>query len=429
MLAMIVLTGWANFGHAEVGDLKDVACDPAIAGAPALTIGAAGFARPEVATNTVHADAVIGRLATETGLTALVAIDAARPDAAGLDVIRFDFTNQAKFTDANSIALKPAERLPHQKEGDLCWAFGPRTLNIQLQEGGPSIPVWVRGQCFRIDLAYTMTLTLGRAKEGVCAVGKKAYPVRLVDLTCNLAVTDLPQAKLGKDGKVDTFTYGDAVVVDTGDGSFAKPATLHTGFYGQPLEIDGNWYEFWMSSDGTKVSTWKLEQAIGKLHIDHAAWRAVLVSQFNILLLNGGKAPVSVPAGKYLVADFEEQAAGDDASAPARLGLWSWFGSNGGVMVSHGIHGSVGRQAKHLDVAVAVATDKATDLAIGSPLTARLKVTGAKDSVKFDFELTDAGGLPLDPTILSAGAPADGPGLTVLDAGGKSVYSAKMEYG
>jgi hypothetical protein len=395
----------AGAALAPAADVKDVACDPSLAlGAKPIAVTGALFAKAAQGSGTVHPDAIVASVRTD-GFAFDVAIDTRKSDDTKPGVIRFDFSGRGKFSEAWSVELKLEDKAREDKA--LTGTFGPATLNLDLS--GKVIPITVKGDYYKLDTTRRLNIYLCRAVEGTVALGAKSYPVRLVDGDNNLTVNS-PVAVEITDDKIAGYTSGDTVVVDVGDGSFAKPETLRRAFFGQPVQVDGKWYTIAQDKDSGKLSAADAgDIPTGKVRVGHGTWSGVWVSEKHVLFLSGGKDAIEIPAGKYAVFDYVERVA--DAKGEATL-TRSGFETVGGKVVL-----------------IDVPAGKTTDLAIGSPLVPTYIIDRADRDVTCTFVLKDASGAMVSNITLPGNAKPDPATLVVLDTDDKEVYRGKLEYG
>ena len=107
-----------------------------------------------------------------------------------------------------------------------------------------------------------------------------------------------------KDGALSGTGRCDDIWLDGGEGGrFQK-----IGMVGQPLQVDGKWYDLTVSADQSKVAVAATKGPFGKIKMDADEWSAFLIGPDRALKLTGGKGAVEVPAGKYAVlrADARE---------------------------------------------------------------------------------------------------------------------------
>ena len=219
-----------------------------------------------------------------------------------------------------------------------------------------------------------------------------------------------------RSGKIRGVVAGDTLLIDTGDGKFGR--AVQKSFFGLPVKVGTDWYEVEVSGDGAKVSAVPTAIETGQIRIAHGSWSAMLVGKKHLVNLSGGSDPIDVPADEYAVMNYAERGTGGSAKAHVRC-------RNSNIRVGN---------AKTLEIAAG----ELTEVTIGSPLTAKLKVRqqagrrllGAKQrQVNFSLELTDAYGASVSSLTGANGQQPPEPRIEVFDAAGKKVHSGAMKYG
>jgi hypothetical protein len=410
LLIAVVVLGAGAAAQAGTGDLSCVGCEGLIHSGTGSSTGWAfssplraygsQFTKPDANAGTTSPLAVVTPL-TVRDKTFHAAIDASKADLKTPDVIRFDFSGQGKFGDA-SLPLKEQKM---QGEG-FSATFGPKVFEVKLQD--KPVPVTVAGMYRKYPeggLRF-VTMSLYVCVGGTCAFGEKTCPVRILDGDGNLKFGDAVRLVRGAQARPGT---GDLLFVDTGDGSFRKDVVR--AYCGQPVCVNGAWYEVTVSDDGSKVAAKPVKVETGQIRIDHPSWEAVLIGKKHLLSLTGGTKPVDVPADEYALLNYYEQGPADSAGDRPMVVCWN-----------NEAYSGKGRT-------VEVAAGKTAELAIGSPLQATLDANQDKQQVTFSFKLADATGAPVLYVTKGDGEPVDPPKLEVFDSQQKSVYSGSMEYG
>jgi len=378
---------------ADVGDLSPVAVASSAKMKPAMMVAMPqAFSRPKANSGTVHPKALIARLKSATA-SIIAAIDARTADAGAPDIVRLDFTGRGTFGDAHIVPLKA------QRSGGV-WRVGPAT--IQVDKDGKQVPVHVEGlyqkqQDFRI-----MWLSVSTAAAGDCAFGEKVRRVRLTDGTGNLQVTDAVRTT-SRRGRLTIGRPGDTVLVDLTDGGFAGATAM--AYVGQPVLVDGVWYDVAVSADGAKVTAKPSNLKTGRVQIDHDKWRATLANAKNVLSLRGSRDPVALPAGTYQILDFTQ-----------------YEGEGRDLKVLSATNEDV------KPAIVRVVADKTAKVAVGDPIVLRVKTRVRGRVATMSFEMRDAAGLSIDVTSLASGR-TKAPTVTVRDGRGEVVHQGAFEYG
>lgn len=366
---------------ADVGDLTDVVCQPgqAISAQSLFAWSQRGFGKPSADSSTVNPHAMVATFRTKS-LTIKAAIDSRKADENAPNVVRFDCTGKGKFGADAVVALRVPVRI--RSQGYFRGTFGPATL--QVERGDKTLPVTVQGNYYKSDSHRQMRLNLGRGKQGRCAFGKKVCAVRLVDGNNNLAVGDAARAqRLACAGRF--FLDGDTLLIDTGDGTFTDANSVRKVFCGQPVLLGGVWYEVKISPDEMKISAAKADVKAARIKIDHDSWQGIWLGEEHVLSLAGGREPLDVPAGNYVIAQYRETV--------------KHAGGRAGELRRGDREARMGK-AKVFEVPAG----KTTEIAIGSPMTAGLAVRQSQREVNFSLDLKDASGATIDGVTGRGGA-------------------------
>jgi hypothetical protein len=414
---MALVLGLAASAYGAVGDLTCKGCDPNEGGGWYVRMTGGQDVNPAPADcGTVNPKAKLITLHT-ADMTApgkdfklRVAVDSARADATILDVLRVDAGGTGKFTADASIAFKwPAA------DGTGAASIGP--LAVKLTRDGRQVPVLVRGYITgSTGGVASLYLSFGACLEGECAFGDKVRTVRLVDTTGHLKM-EHPATVVIQDGLPRNINPGDAIMIGGADGRFTR-----AGFFGQPIFIDGTWYDLAVSADNTKVTAAPTKGPFGRIKLDADPWSVMLISTDRILFASGGKEPALVPAGKYYVQSASLTRSGSTASLTDFL-------------VYQG-------KAKAFEVV----EGKVTENPVGPPFTSRVVAQQNDRTVMLEPTLTDPAGRsvtnilrtmmlepdPADPSVTRTLVGVDSTHpmgrFEVTDAGGKLVYSADMVF-
>ena len=334
-------------------------------------------------------------------------IDSSKPDSPAPDVLRLDFTGKGTFADKKLVVplvvRQQAKKGKKAKnEQNFQATFGPATLQAEVD--GRTIPVAVQGMYYKRGKSRNAYLMTSTGAKGECDFGGKTYSVQLMDNTSNLRLTDSPSVKLA-DGQIQWgpqkgMIGGDTVQIDTGDGGTV------TSHYGQPVLVGGKWYDVTVSKDGTKVSAKRSSAKTGTLAGGGKTWSATLIGEKNVLSVESQGGAVSVLAGTYALVNYIESGGGEAQLACGRREL------------------ATGK-AKTIEVA----SGKTMSLTAGAPLAASAAVKYHKGRAGISLVLTDAMGLSVTGITDAKGERPTAPKVEILDAEGKSVYKASMEYG
>ena len=143
----------------------------------------------------------------------------------------------------------------------------------------------------------------------------------------------------------------------------------------------------------------------GSLSVDAARWLCILAGEKYLVKVAGGKKPVRVPADSYKVLQYQLHATADT--------------SRRGPM----IYGHTGTKPFE------VAEGETAELGIGSPIQAAISTRQKAGSVTFSLSQTDAAGTQIAAVLGEGGKRSPAPKIDVVSKAGKTVYTAKLEYG
>jgi hypothetical protein len=399
MAGLVALLAGLNVALAGVGGLEDAA--PAtfdmLVVQPQTVVMAGNFEPAGAGSGLTSSHAQVAELKVGK-YTFRVAVDGDKADQVRPTILRLDFTGRGKFDKAAKVEMVGQERNGQYAAGI---SVGPITASL----AGRDMLVTLSGSYVDSGGHAMLALQVTRAVQGQCAFGQKVMNLRIFDGTQNLSVADPVKAAKLTMGKRTMYTVsGDTVVIDTGDGRFSDPSKLRKAVLGQPINVDGKWYELKVSTDESKVSAQAVKLETGKLHVNQDRWQAMVVSGGSAMLVEGGAAAVDVPVGKYALSSFTQFVA-VGKSRTARLEL------------------DPSRQDK--DIAIEVSTGKTAELAIGAPLTAKPTVTLNKGVAQINMDLRDSSG-----SVAALSVPdIKPPTLKVIDGAGTVVHEGKMEFG
>ncbi len=389
VISAVVLASLAIPALCEVGELRPVAVPPTMDRfSPDLMAFDRKFTKPKEGSGTVNPKAIVGTLKSGD-MTVKVALDSMQPNSKTLDVIRFDFSGKGTFDNTPIVPVKG-------RGGR--YSFGPKTIMVPV--GDKKIPVQVQGQYQHHQNGRYLHLLLGTALEGQCKFGDKVYPVRIVDATKNLNCLDPVTLETRGRG----MPQADRVFVgSTTRSSFGRQKEW--SLYGQPVQVDGKWYELKVSDD-LKISAEPVEVEVAKVQIPHENWKLTLLGEQFTLNLSGGKKPFEIPVDTYKVIQYKQQGVGDNRKAMLQCYL------------------------SGKEKVLTIEPGEVNTLAVGPPLTAKLdaRVQGSS-TVRFSLNMTEASGAKVSSITNSKGSKPAPPRLEVFDASGKKVHSSKMEYG
>lgn len=312
------------------------------------------------------------------------------------DGVAIDLTGEGNFKSAAVIPFKP---LP----GGSDFETGPSTLKMPRE--GKSCSVYALARYFG-GKSESVELILGMGGQGQCTFGEKTYKIRLIDTSQNLKLGDAP-SKSGQSGSSEAKTmsahsgivFGDTIIVQVG-------SKLVKGYCGQPINVDGKWYNVTLDDAGAKVSAEAASVEGGFIQIPHNNWSAVLVGQKYVLDVVGGKDKVPVPSDNYKIVSYTE-----------REGK-AYFTCVGGDHFNGG-------EAPACDVAA----EKTLELAVGSPLMGVPVIQQNSKEVNFNALIQDSSGMRVSKIVLASGTRPPPPDIVVKDEKSNVVHTAKLEYG
>ena len=379
-LAAVAVALAAGPALAGVGDLQYVKPPPNLPmGIPLLTLAKAAVPAKH---GLISPNARL--VPTVPGIS--VAFDASTAGSKRLDVIRIDPTGKNNF--ANALKLKLPD---HPGTGSAIGRLGPTPAEVTRE--GRKIPVLVSAFFLQHPKQFMGCVSLTVAAEGTCAFGQTTRKVRVIGRNgaVGLAAAGSSPAR-GRE--VDEIEEADA------QGNFPRRRAATP--LNQPLQVDGKWYTAKVT--GMKVSASLMAGETGKLSVGAARWTCTLTGKTATLAVTGGAEPVEVPVGSYKVRDYQFFSEAD----PGKF-----------VPVIRG------RGAKTLDIAAGTVAA----LKIGPPLQANISIRQKAGKVTFSLAMTDAAGGAVFAISVANGSSPPPPTIDVVDAGGKRVYTAKLEYG
>jgi len=296
--------------------------------------------------------------------TVAVAFDSTEPDSPHFDVLRIDTTGRGDFNGAAVVPRSLIQDFPAKE-----------SYRYHFEDYGVSLSLMDRQILAWIDLYYLaggtgphLQYRGGTSAEGRCQFGDKVYWIRFVDANSTLRVTDEPRlvSAWGRD-----HIEGDYIYVYTHGENLVR-ASL--GYYGQPIQVDGQWWNVRIAGDGQHVTAEPYQGPLTRLQLKHPFWRLMLLGKNSILNVSGGEESVAVPAGQYTVYQYHEYVSPQPDSESQNLEM------------SNHLRPSLGEAKLHLKAG----TD--TVFRIGTPLRVTLGVSQRDGSLFFDVELRDCQG-------------------------------------
>lgn len=365
-----------------------------------LGVPSKAFSKPDPNAGCASEHAVTAKV-FYAGRNILLAIDCAKPGDKAPSVVRVDFTGEGDFSDAPTVPFK----VRHSARNYYYAQIGPGT--VTMDKDGASLSISIRGYYNKQGDRRNMGLILAAARSAKVSFGDTQATATLVDGTGNLEFDDPAQVAHQAGRPIAMKSSGDTVHIQTGRVARAVP-------YGSPLRIAGDWYTVTATEDGRQITVKPYDGKLGTIDLDDRTVQSpLLVGTQHLLQLGTVSGKVKLPVDTYVFGNYS-MVAGD----PGR----SWT-----LQVRAGDF----RKAKPFTV-----TDGATTRpSLGGPLSARIiahsyrRRANSPTSIRFSFQLTDVNGLPVGNLQGPRGRRPDPPKLTVVDASGKQVYQASMEYG
>jgi hypothetical protein len=405
LLALGCLLLSPGLAAAGAGDLKPVACDPAeVLPYPAAYVGVTLAQKATDADAPLSARAQIGT-GTVGNLDVRAAADYSNASAEKADLLWVDLTGKGKFGAKGRLAMT---KMPNASSTTYCATCGPASLPAS--HDGRDFLVGVRGYYYGYGERHRASLAMVVVVQGKCRFGSKLLPIRFVDSGGNFRFDD--RSKI--EPKSPRPPAIDLVLVDTGDGTFG--GSVVRACYGQPVLVNGAWYDVRISADGTKATAQPTKVTAGLLAVPSKQWEISLVSDGRPTMVSGGAEPVPVPAGSYQLVHYREWSAPDanGRRACALAGLGDF------------------REGKAKTVTITAG--RTAKLTAGSPFSVELSAKpSGQGSIRLGMSApTMNGGMEL--MLITPrggwvfGRPAR-PRIRIRDESGKLVDTVSLEYG
>ncbi|MCK4850850.1 MAG: hypothetical protein KAT11_05830 [Phycisphaerae bacterium] len=410
--AAVVLA--VGVGWADGGELRPVACNPDLALFPGLMLRGRVSGTSETEVAGLGSRAITGELELpgskqKSGIH--FALDYSTEEAANPDMLLIDFNGNGKFDKDKAITLRP-----EKVQKSISYQAQFRLTNMSAVRQGRTFPLLLREGifCYGSGGQYMVIISFAPAVQGKCQFGQTEYTIRLIDNAGDFRF-DCKGAYDSKNPGPMRAGTGDIVLVDTDDGTFTRSFTK--AFYGQPMNVDGEWYKLSVSADGGRAKAEKVNVAAGEIQIDTDKWELVLHHKGELSLLAGGRDPLPISAGKYDIMYCRRWSAPNDKGQRSCL-------------MAADTEFILGKGSAH---SISVAAGKKTTLPIGSPLSTSMTTTLKGGTVEFSLATpTIQPGLSV---LIVTGDGADmytrldEPKVTVTDAKGKVIDEFTMEYG
>ena len=392
----------------QVG-IRPVACDPDQVPFPPPAMQGMLKESPAEGQAVLSDRAVMGKLEMPGfTLSPKVAIDYSQPAAEQPDVLHIDFTGEGQFDKETAVPLHVSAE---QSSGRRQAVFGP--AEFETQHDNQMFLVSVRGLHVQLGNQNHVVLTAVTAIEGECSFAGGWHAVRFVDGTGDL--------RFDQAGKFDSKkrrsmgpTSGDIVIIDLEDDDF--DGAVLKAYYGQPVFVDGAWYEVTLADDRSQITATPVQVEHGMVGSGAERWAAVLECDGEAFYVAGGDELAALPVGQYKLVYFQQWSAPDTEGRQACL--------------LAGLNESMSGRGK----TITIEPGQTTRLDLGAPLTARFSARVSNNrAVEFrmDKPMT-AGGLSV--TLVSRDGSLwrqrpDPPKVVILNEQLQEVDVVTLEYG
>ena len=392
--AICMLAGSAPAG---TGDLTYMKTPPSKVGPVMRCFPIGKFAKvadPNAA-GLVSPDAVVAT-SKKGGVVLSVAIDARKAGGEPHEVLRIDPTGKGKFQSATVIGTEKPRTTSEGQAGLSMRIVPPATIEILCN--GRKLPAAIHGSLwFPSSGGPQLGVMIVCGAEGTCAFGKMARKVRVLDGDGNFSFSDrVPDEPYDKRG---TYRLNDYFEVADAKGELTGPRRN----VGEIVQVNGTWYA--MKINGLTVSAKPVRGPTGTLRIDRPRWEAEFKGKTHRFRLQGGLAPVTVPADTYTILGYTVHASGDPGDKGLRV---------------------VGYRSRPFAVRPGRTTKLPTPMAMVCKMSARARGRNVVLSLASADRCGPQGGRV---TYAAGGAAPKRPSIEVLDGSGKVVHVARMEYG
>ena len=350
-----------------------------------ITVTAEQFGKPGTATGLTAPLARVANVPFNDGKLS-VALDADTADGKQCTRVRLDFTGAAAFTPEHSLELSAAQ-------GDYAF-ITPKDFSLTM--GGRTLPVRIGGYLTYTRKKPSLLLTCGVEAQARCAFGDKTHTVHIIDANGNWRYGDAnPVLTLPHRGNIFT---GDRVQVDTAEEPAALAAPVW-GWYGQPIAVDGQWYQIAISADESTITVTPFTGALGTVSLTAEHWNGIFIGKQYMVDIAGTAQPQTIPADDYHLVSYQDTP--DPTAGTAPLVISDYDGK-----------GKVYSVQANADTAIN----------LGPSLTARVEVRQDGRELIFALTATDAEGVPF--AHLGNNIP-----FAVTDQQGNKVYENTFESG
>ena len=355
------------------------------------------FHKPPAGSTSLTSRAIVFRH-KEGRLPLNIALDFARPEHKHPSEIKLDLTPETDFSDA--VSVKRTRSMYVTGSQLTCCHFDSKALRITHR--GRTFPIHFYCQYHVAPQLQRIIVRMSMHAEGTCRFGERVYKVELVDATCNLHVDDPVRPTVQEDRLVGT---------PRGDHFYVYAAERITGFAGNPVVVDGAPYRLEISPDGSTVKAVPFTGPTGKVAMKAPAWQGTFFGPGRYLRVRGGREPVHMPAGKWILHQVDLWSDAQPGPNRSEIAL----GENYSRLVHR---------------AVEIVPGKTASLPYGPPIIASLDVTQKGDRVEFLLRQVDQSGTALSALVPSVGRLHGRPAIiSLVDSGGKEIEKIRMSWG
>ena len=318
------------------------------------------------------------------GLALSAALDANDPNSKSYNLLKLDFTGRNDYRHPTVVPLSSITKEFAAKR--ITSSFDSEDANCIVNGRRVRASIW--GSYVMEDDTLSLTISLGTYAHGMCKFGGKSLEVRLYDMNNNLRADDK-----GRPGVMDSHDW---LVVDTDSGAVST-------YYGHPVPVDGELYVVTFSPDTMEISAKKYTGPSGMFQIDNNAWKVWLFGPDSLFSIEGGRKPVTIPVGKYMLNDYTE------------------FADPNHTKRQHRLH------CKGDLIRIDVQEGKTEKCKIGSPMVCKLTAAVTGRSVKFKYTWADVAGRNASITEPGSAFYVE-PSIKVMNANGRPVDKIKMTW-
>ncbi|MBN2218545.1 MAG: hypothetical protein JW719_14310 [Pirellulales bacterium] len=334
------------------------------------------------------------------------ALDAVGEKAKGYNRLYFDANGNGDLTDDAPIDTKDVEA-SGRGNNFLC---GFRDIKVPLELGGVEVDHLMSMEVRHSEspaMAYTyVRLTSAAVREGQIEQEGKKVRFLLVDHNSNGRFDDLVAVRNFRSRLY--VAVGDVFLVNPSAKKARAAAAPDYYFVNRSVCLGNHFYKIEISPSGDRMKLEPVELSIGYVTHSSPAYRAVVYSdEQGVLMIGGARGQkVALPAGKWKLANYTIQA-GSAAGAP--------------TMVAAECSGDA--------QAVDVRKDDTTELTFGEPFRAEVTAKRTGDQkVSLSLKIVGKGGERCTDMRIKGKRPPN-PTFEIRDKAGKIVHGGKFEYG